>query len=323
VPVVDPSVLQRDLAGLRRFLWQELPARRDARSDGGSDAGPHAAHEVAWELGERFDAAGRPEHAALCRSRETHEILAVWRWTRSFPDVPDAFWSPARARLGTRTSPPPKVALSLAGARAVLEAIGDGLPLTPRGTLPLETVLALDDRFRWTEEFPWLRPGAEADIPPLRFLHEHLLAQALLASDGRRVSLTEHGRSVAGDPARLWHAVVDPAPRWTREFERDALGVLAASLLRSGTFTPGRVTEEVAHVVAGKWRPVRARTSAGVYEGVAAVAQGWYQVGVPLGWWDTGRGPADRHPNAFGAAAADAVFRAAPVATARAAAPPG
>jgi hypothetical protein len=42
----------------------------------------------------------------------------------------------------------------------------------------------------------------------------------------------------------------------------------------------------------------------------APVAQAWYQLGVPLGWWDTGRGPADRRPNTFGRAAAVSVFRA-------------
>jgi hypothetical protein len=83
--------------------------------------------------------------------------------------------------------------------------------------------------------------------------------------------------------------------------------VLAAVLLRTGTFTPGRTSEEITPVLAAKWRP-DGRGS--VYDGASLVVQGWYQLGVPLGWWDTGRGPADRRPNAFGAAAARAVFRA-------------
>jgi hypothetical protein len=32
---------------------------------------------------------------------------------------------------------------------------------------------------------------------------------------------------------------------------------------------------------------------------------------VPMGWWDTGRGAADRHPNVLGRAAVEAVFRSA------------
>jgi hypothetical protein len=287
---------------LRRFLWRELPAR--------PGADPRGAHEAAWELGERFAVAGLDRQAALCRSTTTHEILAVWRWTRSFPAVPDAFWAPARDTLGPRPGPPPRAALGLASARGLLEAVGDGVALTAAGHLPDDTVRALDDRFRWTEEFPWMRAGTEADIPPLRFLHDHLAAQALLARDGDRLTVTDRGRGALADPGRLWAALVDPAPRWTREFDRDVLGVLAASVLRSGTFAPGRVAEEVTQVLAAKWRPSGGSGRGTVFDGVSPVVHSWYQLGVPLGWWDTGRGPADRHPNAFGAAAAAAVFRA-------------
>jgi hypothetical protein len=284
---------------LRRYLWQELPSRPPATQ--------HEHHEAAWALAEEFDAAGRPEEAALCRSSTTHEILSVWRWTQSFPEVPAAFWGPALAGLGPRPGAPARVALSLAVVRALLDAVGDGLTLTPGGGLPHKTVLALDDRFRWTEEFPWMRPDVEADIPPLRFLHEHLTAQRLLVRDGLRLTVGEAGRLARGDDALLWRAVVDPRPRWAREFELDTLGVLAAELLRTGTFTPGRTTEEITPVLAAKWRP---GGGGSVYDGASLVVQGWYQLGVPLGWWDTGRGPADRRPNAFGAAAARAVFRA-------------
>jgi hypothetical protein len=304
VPAVDRALLTLDPESLRRFLWRELPAQRTDE--------PRGQHEVAWSLGELFEHAGLAEQAALCRSATTHEILSVWRWTRSFPDVPDAFWASAREGLGPRPAPPPRVSLSLASARGLLDAVGDGLPLTASGHLPDQTVLALDDRFRWTEEFPWMRPHGETDIPPLRFLHEHLAAQGLLASDGRRLAVTDHGRDALADAGRLWSAVVTPAPRWTREFERDVLGVAAASLLRSGTFTPGRVAEEVTHVLAAKWRPARADGRGSVFDGVSPVVHSWYHLGVPLGWWDTGRGPADRHPNVFGAAAAAAVFRASP-----------
>lgn len=296
---VDSAALSLGPDELRRYLWHDLPAH--------SPATQHEHHEAAWALGELFEAAGRPAEAALCRSSTTHEILSVWRWTHSFPDVPAAFWEPALGTLGPRPGPPARVALSLAGVRALLDAVGDGLTLTPGGGLPHATVLALDDRFRWTEEFPWLRREREDDIPPLRFLHEHLAAQRLLEHDGPRLSVSERGRLARGDDARLWGAVVDPRPRWSQEFELDTLGVLAAELLRTGTFTPGRTTEEITPVLAAKWRP-DGRGS--VYDGASLVVQGWYQLGVPLGWWDTGHGPADRRPNEFGAAAARAVFRA-------------
>ena len=92
VPPVEPAALALGPDGLRRYLWHDLPAQ--------APAAQHEHHEAAWALGELFDAAGRAEEAALCRSSTTHEILSVWRWTQSFPDVPAAFWEPARSGPG-------------------------------------------------------------------------------------------------------------------------------------------------------------------------------------------------------------------------------
>jgi hypothetical protein len=82
---------------------------------------------------------------------------------------------------------------------------------------------------------------------------------------------------------------------------------MAASVLRSADFSLGRIGEEVTHVLAGKWRPADQAT---LHDGVLPVVQAWYQLGVPLGWWDTGHGAADRRPNNLGRAAAVAVFGA-------------
>lgn len=284
---------------LATYLSDVLPT-----ASGGDD---REQHEVAWALGDLYDAAGLPEQAALCRSAGAHETLAVWHWIHSFPDVPTAFWLPALRALQRGAGLPERAALSLSSTRALLEAVGEGLELTRAGELPRGTVLALDDRFRWTEEFPWMRPGGEGDIPPLSFLHRHVVAQRLLERDGDRLVRTRLGEACLRDTGRLWRRMVDPAPRWSRGFERDALGVLAASVLRSADFALGRLGEEVAHVLSAKWRPAREDS---LFDGASLVAQAWYQIGVPLGWWDTGRGPADRRPNAFGRAAAVAVFRA-------------
>ena len=293
-----------DVAGpppdlLRRFLTVELSRHWP---------GDHRErHEVAWALGDLFEEAGLAQQAALCRSAVVHDTVAVWHWVRSFPDVPAGFWEPALGTLEGRPQVPHRAALSLSSARALLEIVGEGLTLTPTGELPLPLVLALDDRFRWTEEFPWMSAGQEADIAPLRFLHQHLLAQRLLHREGDVLVRTPLGAECTASTAQLWRVVVDPAPRWSQEFERDALGVTAASVLRSADFTLGRVGEQTGHVLAGKWQPA-ARGS--VIDGAVPVVQTWYQLGVPLGWWDTGRGPADRRPNPFGRAAAAAVFRA-------------
>ena len=287
---------------LRRFLTSELPRRwpGDAREQ----------HEVAWALGDLFEQAGLPEQARLCRSGPVHEALAVWQWVRSFGPVPDGFWRPALETLDEPRAVPPRAALSLSTAHALLESVGDGLPLTADGLLPGATVRALDDRFRWTEEFPWMRASGEYDVPPLHFLHEHLLRQRLLQHDGPRVTRTPRGVDCTRDTGRLWRAVVDPAPRWVQEFQRDALGVLSASVLRSETFDLGRIGEELTQVLERKWRPTREDHRGSVFDGASTVANAWYQLGVPLGWWDTGRGPADRRPNTFGRAAAVSVFRA-------------
>ncbi len=284
---------------LREYLTSVLPRV--------ADQDDRAQHEVAWALGDLCELSGLREQAALCRSVETHRRIAVWGWVHSFPGLPEAFWQPALSAVEAPARVPARAALSLSSARALLGAVGDGLPTGPSGGLPRETVAALDDRFRWTEEFPWLRGAGASDLPPLTFLHQHLLAQRLLREVDGRLTRTTEGVAATTDTARLWRSVVDPSPRWTREFDRDVLGVLAASVLRSADVALGRLGEEITHVLAAKWRPVE---QGSLFDGASAVAQAWYQVGVPLGWWDTGRGPADRRPNVFGRAAATAVFRA-------------
>jgi hypothetical protein len=282
------------------FLSHDLP-----RGGFGDDRDQH---EVAWALGDVFDRSGLAQQAAICRSPATHERLAVARWVQSFTGVGPDFWQPALSALRSRRAVPPRAALSLSSAHALLQAVGEGLVLTPSGQLPPATVQALDDRFRWTEEFPWMRVTQESDIAPLHFLRAHLSAQRLLVEDGALLIRSALGVRCTSDTGRLWRAVVDPSPRWSQEFDRDALGVMAASVLRSADFTLGRIAEEMARVLEARWRPVSPAHRGSVFDGAAAVAQGWYQLGVPLGWWDTGRGPADRRPNPFGRAAAVTVF---------------
>jgi hypothetical protein len=287
---------------VQEFLTRDLP--RDEALDAGEQ------HEVAWALGDLYERAGMPGQAAVCRSVLTHETLAVRRWMHSFGDVPEDFWRPALAALREWRDVPARAALSMSSAQALLEVVGAGLSMADDGQLPSDTVRALDDRFRWTEEFPWMRVAEEADVAPLRMLRVHLTAQRLLAEEGSLLVRTPLGDECVSDTGSLWRAVVDPSPRWSQEFERDALGVLAAAVLRATDFTLGRVTEEMTHVLASRWRAVSPAHLGSVFDGASAVAQGWYQLGVPLGWWDTGRGPADRRPNAFGQAAAVAVLRA-------------
>ncbi|MFL6135696.1 MAG: hypothetical protein ACJ72A_23025 [Nocardioidaceae bacterium] len=291
---------------VREYLWEHLPP------DHGQDI---AGHEAAWALGDLFERAGLRQQAALCRAAGTHEVIAGRRWSSAFADVPGEFWRPALASLPTAEQVPDRAALSLASAHALIETVTDGVAVTAGGLLPPRTVQALDDRFRWTEEFPWMSSAVESDIPPLRFLHEHLVAQRLLVRHEGRLQPSAEGMACLRDTGRLWRRTVSPQPRWSQEFDEDALGVMAASLLRNPDFTLGRVAEEMTQVLTGKWRPARSiedgavADGGSVFDGASLVAQAWYQLGVPLGWWDNGHGPADRRPNAWGRAAAAAVFR--------------
>ena len=148
-----------------------------------------------------------------------------------------------------------------------------------------------------------MRPAGECDIPPLRFLHQHLAAQRLLAA--RRLPARGErpgpGGSAPGHRRGCGRRSWSPPPRWTQEFDRDALGVMAAIAAAPGHVharPDGRGDRPAC------WPRSGARPDGdghgSVFDGASVVAQEWYQLGVPLGWWDTGRGPADRHPNVFG-----------------------
>ncbi|HET7387331.1 MAG TPA: hypothetical protein VFJ19_11785 [Nocardioidaceae bacterium] len=55
---------------IQYLLWRKLPVNwmcEDAEH-----------HEIAWALGDFFDAAGLQRYAAICRETRTHEILAAW-----------------------------------------------------------------------------------------------------------------------------------------------------------------------------------------------------------------------------------------------------
>jgi hypothetical protein len=55
---------------LQHFLWHRLPASWFTEED------EH--HEIAWSLGDFFEAAALDRYAAICRDRRTHEIIAAW-----------------------------------------------------------------------------------------------------------------------------------------------------------------------------------------------------------------------------------------------------
>jgi hypothetical protein len=177
--------------------------------------------------------------------------------------------------------------LSLAPARALLEAVADGVHLTPDGELPAATVVALDDRFAWSDDRPRTRRGrAESRLPPLLFLRQHLQAQGLLTVRQGRLGPSTAGRRCIAEPSHLWRAVVGPAPRWDG-VDADVLAVQAGLLLRSPAISREELVDETAAVTGMSRRPMEDGSVAAAVDWVRVE---WYRVGVALGWWERSRG---------------------------------
>ena len=331
---VGPGSLARVCA----FLWRELPEHWDTDEP--------EEHELAWALGDHFVQRGAGDLAEVCRAAGTHAILAAWhrdpdrgardsvaamraggvpwvdedepgalrrrrsaRWMGSFGPVPDPFWRAAREVVAAGDQVPARASLSLAPVVALLEALESPVSLTSAGRLPPVLVSRLDDRFRWSDDFPVLRRRGDAPIPPLAQLVEHLRAQGLLTRLDDTLVESERGRrSRAAGTSALWRAVVAPDPRWQAAFAQDALGVLGAAVLGRQAFVHRVVVEDMTGVLRHRWG-VPGHADDALTRSAAAVAVEWYQLGVPLGWWDTGHGPASRRLSPVGRAATASVLR--------------
>jgi hypothetical protein len=240
-------------------------------------------------------------------------LTAVWRervdqWRSSFRGVPDVFWDRAMPALESAPLVPERPHLSVAPALALMEEVGEGVTLTEAGYLPPKLAIGLDERFGWTEDYALSAPRSEADVRQLMFLHEHLRAQRLLTRRGRRLTVSASGRRAMGDPARLWGAVVGPAPRWRAGFEQDALAVMAVSLLGHDHVSGEQVREEMTSVLSRKWRP---KDGGPIDDDVWWVEVEWLRVGLALGWWQNRRRAAEQRLSEFGRVAAACAFRSA------------
>jgi hypothetical protein len=380
---------------LQDFLWFKLPTHWLTDD--------HDHHEVAWALGDLFQALGLERYAAVCRDRHTHEILAAWHRdpdegerlaadatarsgllppdteTLSFGEVMgnvelqvyldvaaviehavdggeldpaastferdrarvierflstplegqspvsavrreraeawaaefrgDVGW--ADAALRSPEGPPENVELSLAPARAVLEAVGLGLPLTASGYLPPPVVLTLNDHFRWSD-IVGKPPKKEADLPPLKFLREHLVQQRLLTVRRGTITVSARGRRCLEDDTAFWEALTDLRPRWG-EFEREVLATAGAMLVEDSEQSPDEVSRAVAAKIRGRWKGGSDDLAGDIYW----VFIDWYRVGIPLGWWDAKKGRWVYRLTARGVAAAARAFRSVATAPAR------
>ncbi len=281
---------------------------------------PVERHEVVWAMADVFAELGRADLVELCRDPATHLRLAeptttdplaptprrgdaVQAWGRTLHVGAPAFWAEAGEVLAAEPVVPHRVELTLAPARALLDAVGSGLTLTASGYLPPDVALALDTWFGWSDEYPVVRPRGESKVPPLVFLREHLTAQRLLRCEGRR--LTAPGAGI--DDASLWRTLVAPRPRWSTGFEHDVLAATALTLLRPGELTHDQLRDEVGYLLSRKWRGTGGR---GLDEGIKSTELAWYRVGLTLDWWSREGGPWSSRVqlSRFGRAAAAALF---------------
>ena len=86
--------------------------------------------------------------------------------------------------------------------RWLLGRIGDGVRLTQRGYLPTELVRAADDRFGWSP--PGVRASTEANLAPLRELHELARSQRLVTKRRTDLRLSARGRAQLLESPRLF-----------------------------------------------------------------------------------------------------------------------
>ena len=292
-----------------------LPVAR-AAGDGWT-ADEREQHEVAWALGELFERPGRPELGGAVPGRghprdaggvALDAVLPRGAGRRSGSRALDTLGTPApavRCRPGSALpGQRPRRCWRRWATGSGLTAEGQlpaGDGARPRRPLPVDRGVPVDARRRrgrrtrrcgsctstcWRSGC-WSRDGRPA------------------APDRGRGGLhPRHRAAVAGDGGP--RAALDPGVR-ARRARGD--GRVGAAL--RGLHASAGSAEEMTQVLAGKVASGR-RGPVGAASSTAPrrSPMSWYQLGVPLGWWDTGRGPADRHPNVFGAAAAAAVFRA-------------
>jgi hypothetical protein len=260
-------------ADLSRILEQAIvEGRLDPSTRGFAAAARRLVEEALRTPSQEYD--GRAPATLVRRER-----AAIWAQRIGPPDL----WERILPDLDEEPLVPVNVEASLAPAIALIEAIGDGVTLTKSLNLPPALALELDARFGWSDEYGSTRPRGESDLPPLRFLDEHLREQRLLTRRGTRLTVSARGRRCRGEPEQLWRAVVDPEPRWPAGFAADAVAVLAAVLLEADAQSGERLGERMEEMLSGKWR---ATDDQGMGDSVWWIRVDWYRLGITLGWWE-------------------------------------
>ena len=170
---------------------------------------------------------------------------------------------------------------SLAPARALLEAVGDGVTLTQAGYLPKALAVELNDRFRWYD-LPGYKVNSEADVADLRWLHGLLRKAKLLTKRGRLLSVSALGRRCLADDDALFRLLAVQALAGAdadADLARLTAGVL---LVADQPMTREQVADAIRPTVDETWRS-RDGHSIG-YEELVWCAQDWRAYGRIFGW---------------------------------------
>jgi hypothetical protein len=208
------------------------------------------------------------------------EVDRLERWGRD--------GRPHRSRLNGAVLPfllkPPEGLVkveSLAPARALLEAVGDGVTLTKAGYLPTALVLELNDRFRW-HDLPQFKVRSEADIPDLQWLHDLLRKTKLLTKRGPLLSVSALGRRCLEDEDELFRLLAVRALAGD-DCDADLARLSAGVLLKADQpTTRQQVADAVRPTVDETWR-----TKGGLpmeTDELVWCAQDWRAYGRIFGW---------------------------------------
>jgi hypothetical protein len=125
-------------------------------------------------------------------------------WIRSRSPARDQLIGPLADRVLAPTDAPEGLDQALAPLQWLLDGAAEGLPLTQKGNLARPLVIDAVNRFGW-DPLP-NPPRGEDDVFELWALRDLADALRLVRRRGARMFTTQTGRTLAGNPERLWRA---------------------------------------------------------------------------------------------------------------------
>lgn len=173
-------------------------------------------------------------------------------WAAGYPAARQDLLTQVLPLLEPEIGVPPEASECLTPLRWLLEHIGEGVPLTQTGRLPRALVLEANETFGWFELFG-LKVRTETDLPELATLNVLAQRTKLIASKGRKVTLSATGRRALDDPGLLWQIVLEDLFS-ARTFEGEGAALAVAALVNAGgTLTRQSVEAKVTAGLEDRW----------------------------------------------------------------------